>query len=164
MRRAVEKLGDVHRHVIVRRRQFTLGQPLQRAQRGLNPRLGADDVVEHLLALVVGHVEGGQHLEIGAHRRQGRAQLVGGHRSEVASRSERLLGPDLLVPDALQHAAHRLGDFDGFARTVHFDARRLIARIDRAGLLSQLFERAHREGRQQPREYGRRADGEPTDK
>lgn len=88
---------------------------------------------------------------------------MGGHRREVTRRRKRLLGSVLLVPDALQHAAHRLGDLDGFAGAVYFHAWRLVARVDGPGLLGELLERAYRERGQQPGEHRRRADGEGTD-
>ncbi len=157
---AVEQVGDVDRHVIVGGRQFALRQPFQRAQRGLDARLGADHVVEYFFALVIGQVQRGQHLEIGSHRGQRSAQFVGGHRGKITGRGQRLLGADLLVPDALQHAAHGFGDLHGFAGTVHFDPWCLVAGIDAAGLFGQLLERTHRENGQQPGEHGRRADGE----
>lgn len=82
---AVQQVGDVDRHVIIRGGQFALCQSLECAQRGLDPRLGADHVAEHFFALVVGQIEGGQHLEVGPHRSQRGTQFVGGHRREVAS-------------------------------------------------------------------------------
>ncbi len=154
---AVEQFGDVDGHVVVGRRQFALGQPFEGGQRGLDPRLGADDVAQHLFALFVGHVQGGQHFEVGAHRGQRGAQFVRGHRGEVARRRERILGPVLFGPDALQHALHGFGDLDGLAGAAHRHLRALVG-VDRAGLLGKPFERPHRESRQQPSEYRRRAD------
>ena len=157
---AVEQLGDVDRHVVVGCRQLALRKPFQRAEGGLDAGLGSDDVVEHLFALLVGQVEGGQHLEVGAHRGQRRAQLVRGHRGEVARRRQGRLGAVLLVPDALQHALDRLGDLDGLGGAAHLDVGRFVAGVDLPGLLRQPLQRPHRERGQQPPGHGRRADGE----
>jgi len=65
---AVEQIGDVDGNVVIGGGQFPLGQSLQRAQGGLDSRLGANHVVEYFLALVLGHMQGGQHFEVGSHR------------------------------------------------------------------------------------------------
>ena len=132
-------------------------------ERGLDARLGADDVVDDLFALLVGQIQGGQHLEVGAHRGQRGAQFVRGYRGEVARRRQRGLGAVLFLPDALQHALDRVGDLDGLGGTANLDIGCLVAGVDLAGLLRQPFERPHRERGQQPTQQGRRADGEDAD-
>ena len=159
----VEQLGDVDRNVVVGGGQLALREPLERSQRGLDARLGADDVVDDFFALLVGQIEGGQHLEVGAHRGQRGAQFVRRHRGEVARRRQRGVGAVLFLPDALQHALDRVGDLDGLGGTANLDIGCLVAGVDLAGLLRQPFERPHRERGQQPTEQGRRADGEDAD-
>ena len=97
-----------------------------------------------------------EHLEVGAHRGQRRAQFVGGHRREVARRRQRRLGAVLLLPDALQHALDRVGDLDGLGGAAHLDVGCFVTGVDRPGLLRQPFERPHRERGQQPADHRRR--------
>ena len=101
--------------------------------------------------MLLGQVQGGQHLEVGAHRGQRGAQLVRRHRGEVAGRRQRVLGAVLLLPDALEHdpcTASAISTASVAPRTS--TSRCLVAGVDRPGLLGQPLERPHRERGQQP--------------
>ena len=121
--------------------QLALGQSFQRRQRRLDPALGAHDVADHLVALLGGQLQGGQHLQVGAHGGQRGAQFVGGDGGEVAGGFERRLGALLLVADAGQHALDRFGDLDGLTHTADLNLVGAGLGVDRAGLLGQQPER-----------------------
>lgn len=158
---AVEQLGDVDRHVIVGRRQLALGQALEGGQRGLDARLRADDVAQHLFALFVRHVQGGEHFEVGAHRGQGvRSSCETRRRSRAQTRAHPWSGPARSRCAAA--CPHGLGDLDRLGGTAHRHLRPFVG-VDRTGLLGQAFERPHRESRQEPSEHRRRADRQRTD-
>ena len=133
---AVEQFGDVDRDVVVEGGQLALGEPFDCREGGLDARLRPDDVVEHLLALLLGHVEGGQHLEVGPHGREWGAQLVRRHRGEVAGGHQGRLGAVLLLPDALHHAVHRLGDLNRLGGSPYLDVRCVASDVDGPRLLS----------------------------
>ena len=103
--------------------QLSLGQPLQRRERRLDPSLGADHVVDHLPALLVGKVERRKHLEVGPHRGQRRAEFVGGDGREIPRGLQCGPGALLLVADAGEHALDRLGDLDGLLEPAHLRPR-----------------------------------------
>jgi hypothetical protein len=67
VRGPVEQLRDVDRDVIGVGGQFALRKAFQRPERCLDSRLRPDNVVQHFLALLIGKVEGGQHLQVGPH-------------------------------------------------------------------------------------------------
>ena len=95
-------------------------------------------------------IQGGQHLEVGAHGGQRRAQFVGGDGGEVAGRLERGPGALLLVADAGEHALDRLGDLDGLPHAAHLDLVGVGLRVDRPGLLGQQPERVDHDQRDHP--------------
>ncbi len=88
-----------------------------------------------------GKVEGGQHLEIGTHRGQRRAQFVGGHGREIPCGLQRGLGALLFVADAGEHSLDRLGDLDGFLHPANLHLVGVGLRVDHPGLLGQHAER-----------------------
>ena len=143
--------------------QLALRETLQCPEGGLDPGLRADDVVDDFLALILGQLQRREHLQVGAHRGQGRPQLVGGYRREVTCRCQRGLGAVLLFPDALQHSVDGVGDLDRLGGPANLDIRCLVAGVDLAGLLRQSLEGSHRERREQPAQHRRRPDREHTD-
>ena len=90
-----------------------------------------------------GRIEGGQHLEVGAHRGQRGTQFVGGDGGEVAGRFQRRAGALLLVADAAEHALDGVADLDGLAHAAHLNLIRVRLGVDGAGLLGQHSERVH---------------------
>ena len=143
--------------------QLTLCQPLQCAQGRLDPGLGADDVADDLFALLLAEVERREHFEVGAHRGQRGAQLVGRDRREVARRGERRLGAALFLPHAADQTLDGVGDLDGFGGAADVDVGCFVTRLDLAGLLRQPLEGSHRERRQQPSAEGRRTHRQGAD-
>ena len=87
-----------------------------------------------MAALLGRHVQGGQHLEVGAHRRQ-RVRSSWGHRGEISADSS-ALGALLLIPDTAEHALHRVTDPTA-SHTRGPDLVRFGLRVDGAGLLRE---------------------------
>ena len=153
VRGPVEQFGDVDRDVVVERREFALGKPFEGAERGLDAGLRPDDVVEYFLALILGHVKGGKHFEVGPHRRQRGAQLVRRHRREVAAEASAALvrscSSQMRCTRPLTASAISTASVAPCTSIVGF----LVARIDRPRLLCQSLERTHGQRCQQPAEH-----------